>query len=114
MSREIKFRAWDGLRITTSGIQFSTTDGKLTMIQDYPLMQFTGLKDKNDKEIYEGDILKCDDDKLRQITWYELGAGWRVGINDKDTYFNGLGVYANTFQVLGNIYENPELLENHD
>jgi hypothetical protein len=37
--------------------------------------------------------------------WYDLGAGWRVGTNDKDTYFNGLGVYADKLEVVGNEYE---------
>jgi uncharacterized phage protein (TIGR01671 family) len=72
------------------------------------LMQFTGLKDKNGKEIYEGDIIVADYDKEvrkhRQIIiqWQmsHYKNGWNVGNNGE------------LFEVIGNIYENPELFRN--
>lgn len=78
------------------------------------LMQYTGLKDKNGKEIYEGDVVKdyyCEyvDDK------------YTVGFSDGLFYplvqveqgYNCIDKYdKNRFEVIGNIYENPELLKN--
>ena len=70
------------------------------------LMQFTGLKDKDGKEIYEGDIvswMNSSGDTWRYVVKYEP-ACFMVG-----EYF--LNRHANEYLVLGNIYENPELLD---
>ena len=119
MNRTIKFRAWDNdnRKMSDTFGLFSTDGGYLSSTQNFSqgswdIMQFTGLTDKNGKEIYSGDLLNCDDGKVREVMWYDLGAGWRVGTDDKDTYFNGLGVYADKLEVIGNIYENLELLTN--
>jgi uncharacterized phage protein (TIGR01671 family) len=80
------------------------------------LMQYTGLKDKNGREIYEGDIVR-----------YKLGSDWIVGDvrydADSARYvkraekagsswdYKDLASYASSTQVIGNIYEDPELLE---
>lgn len=106
--REIKFRAWDGIRITTSGIQFCASDGKLTMIQGMPLMQFTGLKDKNGKDIYEGDIISIPNP-------WSSGAFNAVIENDGCNFNiskskNPIFDMNKNIEVIGNIYENPELL----
>ena len=125
--RIIKFRAWDkkdkimyydiqkGIEFTDlSHYHFDEFLGNPNEMGDYhewEVMQFTGLKDKNGKEIYCSDYLKCDDGKIREVVWYNLGAGWRIGTDDNDSLFNGLGVYAETnLEIIGNIYENPELL----
>lgn len=129
--KELKFRAYDGKRMAYFDI-----DGLLDLCSlDYyvgnlnprkgggmpsllvdecePLMQYTGLKDKNSKEIYEGDIYKLyqfcgqdfdGDDKYlvkKYVVKYAKGV-CSIG-------FNFLSHHSN-IEVIGNIYENPELL----
>jgi len=79
------------------------------------LMQFTGLKDKNDVEIYEGDILLYESYKWLEVEYHDdCGAFmFRYPLSDGD----GTNImHAHNFrvghaEVIGNIYENPELLE---
>lgn len=68
--------------------------------------QYTGLKDKNGKEIYEGDIIDFFGEKYPVI--YRAGGFWaEYSRTQKDHLF----LYANDSEVIGNIHENPELLE---
>ena len=81
------------------------------------LMQFTDLHDKNGKEIYEGDIVHCEDEM------YTLEKVWRTDENKAITFENGgfrfdglvlgdmIGANPLTFEVIGNVYESPELLK---
>jgi len=82
----------------------------------FPLMQYTGLKDKNGKEIYEGDILHVflmdSPPEKHQVIWDKERAGFKL----QDRIAERYGFYASNLkcEVIGNIYENPELLEvNH-
>ena len=71
------------------------------------LMQSTGLKDKNGKLIFEGDILfyKIGSNKCREVvTWNQQQCGWIKGYQD-------LCTYQKHCEVIGNIYENANLLE---
>lgn len=71
-------------------------------------MQYTGLKDKNEQEIYEGDILR-----IWTINWIVKYFSWKYVIVDKNDNF--IAEFYNSghlFRVIWNIYENPELLTN--
>lgn len=112
MNREIKFRAWNGKKmlepqdISQSGKYWSWL-GK----EDVQLMQYTGLKDKNGKEIYEGDILKLYNIKKepynRIVKWHVGGMWWA---HENDAFYMGFYKPNENFEIIGNIYENPELL----
>ena len=115
--REIKFREWDTERKTMSyskredfddmvGFRFFHTEGG-----ERYLMQYTGLKDKNEKEIYEGDIVIVDQKETPAEVIFENGCFYTpIGIS---RYRLG-GWYKENLEVVGNIYENPELLEDKE
>jgi uncharacterized phage protein (TIGR01671 family) len=135
--RCIKFRAWDGknkvmlnevssihqylLRTDRQGICGITvvkdTGHEQFFNVDYyklEIMQFTGLLDKNGKEIYEGDIVKnyCieeSDGKNSVVSFNKIG--WWVE-NSKSIGGGHYLFHPSDFEVIGNIYENPELLTN--
>lgn len=78
--------------------------------------QWTGLVDKHGKEIYEGDIVKCVSrlDMAHMIVLFEEGEFRMVLCEDYDSYTTGMGFYAlRCFEkeVIGNIHDNPELME---
>ena len=143
--REIKFRAWDGENMHNV---ISMMPGELAVTifcQRFPftqtiiaenIMQFTGLKDKNGKEIYEGDIKRWQfnqDDRLYVCYWSDIDCGFRwrlikhnqkqpayvdIPFDREEDYYNyviktnqrDLGI-DKWSEVIGNIYENPELLK---
>ena len=107
--REIKFRVWvknkEYMKTTKAAVNTIISYFILDSSEkeDYVLMQYTGLKDKNGKEIYEGDIVKTKFGNGK--VFMRLGC-WFIE-NQKE-----LGYYSNyELEVIGNIYENPELLE---
>jgi uncharacterized phage protein (TIGR01671 family) len=118
MNREIKFRAWDkscDKMRGENGIKdcFSLrSDGVYN--DDYILMQFTGLKDKNGKEVYEADIVIHDGEKI--VVKYgiqSVDAFEGAGFNLWSFYGQKLGGFRlqSEIEIIGNIYENPELLK---
>ena len=122
MTREIKFRAWDKgkKRMTYSDDEGVSVGGLLTGYEDYPeevtLMQYTGLKDKNGKEIYEGDIVAFWKEYPLVVSFNDdnYGGVWGWNLLQADgtaeCYYYGLSPNEN-YEVIGNIYENPELVD---
>lgn len=89
-------------------------DGITYMVsaEDLELMQSTGLVDKNGKEIFEGDIVKMAKDVYSEPTYYEVvrhrGGAYRL---ESKQHGCELWLRHTDCEVVGNIYENPELLE---
>jgi uncharacterized phage protein (TIGR01671 family) len=110
--REIKFRAWH--KNNNSMCKNVTTD---LLGRNYlEFMQYTGLKDKSDKEIYEGDIVLGLKYLKAKVVYGFCGfeLHWIDGNTDKVRRRKSEEMFHNTsivFEVIGNIYENPELLE---
>jgi uncharacterized phage protein (TIGR01671 family) len=150
--REIKFRVWDYQKgawakeseaIESMGFVFGVKDyfnniaGERAVRWDF--MQFTGLHDKNGKEIYEGDILKCKGhvvtnkeqikessediwsmvDEKREDCYFNNEVqffsgnnhGWRVKRGRFTATLKSSLIYNMSAEVIGNIHENPKLLK---
>ena len=118
--REIKFRVWDKEKkkfITTKpensveanvSLEFAT--GYLTRWNEYVLMQFTGLLDKNGKEIYEGDIVrhyKLNDHNKSEPIIGEITISPLQGVVGGNWPLS----FDNRVEIIGNLYENPELMK---
>lgn len=125
--REIKYRAWDKEYKSMHEVSYIDWDGKevgydngnyYANLERCVLMQYTGLRDKNGKEIYEGDIIghEKDDSESRVshhvVVWHDTGfMGKQIC-----SYGSFIGLEAWTqdrdgYAVIGNIYENEELEE---
>lgn len=108
--REIKFRAWDLVEKQMNGdVQNSRQVYTFFHSTEYVLMQYTGLKDKNGKEIYEGDILKTNFGRTAAVVWYRRG--FFVDAPEHPEGVTDFLVWEQS-EIIGNIYENPELLTN--
>lgn len=121
--REIKFRAWYGENIGMLTPQFAGDINEIFAQKNGIYMQYTGLKDRNGREIYEGDILQISNkenkDYHMEVLWTGQGFGYRIIRNEtkRSGYIvghhseRGLNFYNGASEVIGNIYEDPELLE---
>lgn len=79
--------------------------------EDAILMQSTGLHDNNGKEIFEGDILDSEIYPANGAVEYRANLGMWVNCLKEYSYYEYLGNVASNREIIGNIYENPELLE---
>ena len=145
--REIKFRAWhktlnimcgvSEITLYTRGIMMllarnaeqmklfqkmnepiNRCDELCVWVKEVNLMQYTGMKDKNGVEIYEGDIIRVtdvgeiselnSDTGLGAVEWLDKWGFWNVTSIENDL---GYLLYSYDVEVMGNIYNNPELLK---
>lgn len=119
--RQIKFRVWNENKM------FYGTDDLYSLVNALKLMempnkmqwmQFTGLKDANGKEIYEGDIIAWDGDTIvvESPRWYVCDAFDEYGYHNLGSFRDDYGRddepsrVVRQGEVIGNIYENPKLL----
>lgn len=125
--REIKFRAWDRARNTwlhpaktpdmavylygetiRFGELWRRPDGTMVPLgemHEILWMQFTGRKDSNGVEAYEGDIVQRRDGKRGEIVWQQEMCGFGIAFSDDEP-----GSLSSWFEVVGNKYETPKLL----
>jgi uncharacterized phage protein (TIGR01671 family) len=126
MKREIKFRAKNKIGWIYGYLSYANIlnkkvmciyDGNGDCIVDIDTIgQFTGLHDKNGNDIYEGDIiqLQCKENKYNCLVDWNINLGaWCISIDNKCLGVKPLGEWLreDSFIVIGNIFDNPELLE---
>lgn len=126
MVREIKFRSWQDNQMLTqplSGV-YGTARFMGFLYEDAKVMQYTGLLDKNGKEIYEGDIVSlnygmppkvdrlvieyADDEVIADIS---VSGWWMRNVRPNGCSASLCKTYEGDLEIIGNIYENKELSE---
>jgi uncharacterized phage protein (TIGR01671 family) len=136
MNRELKFRCWveHTKKMMTTGfvlypdgtMEFPEGGWDLHGVDDgYPLMQYTVLKDRNGREIYDKDVLTIENREFSPmnfvVEWSDACHGWWLTSTEKLFYsgyskrlfaFSDLNGFHHDATVIGNIYEHPELLNN--
>jgi len=103
--RVIQFRAWTGKKMINTGTLHDTTRNGYEMFNGeeyeyFPVMQFTGMLDKYKKEIYENDYLK-NPFGIVEVLWNDERQGWLPVVGD---------IEIDGWEICGNRFENPELL----
>lgn len=124
--REIKFRAWDKdekrwvdperIYIGANGdlLSYGSHDDTGGFYTDIDIQFFTGLHDKNGKEIYEGDVVEVEDGPNKKnypIIFHKRTAAFTLEVGNGATEYLPNHVAYKQIEIIGNIYENPELLK---
>lgn len=107
--KEIKFRAWDKVNKFMVVIFDNTknTEWYLPNLKEqYEIMQFTGLHDKNGKELYEGDIVLYASTRYT-VSWIPEICAFEMTGHNRSIVLNKSNEH--TREIIGNIYENPDL-----
>lgn len=117
--RDIKFRVWTGSQMLSAFTLFDIQNELASVSTRDTIMQYTGVDDKNGKPIYEGDIVEgiClgyyDKERFKDVVEFSNGSfcfskeKWKDGTHD---WYSIENYYSGDLEVVGNIYENPELL----
>lgn len=119
--REFKFKAYDSKNKimticrnltdwfnTYAQFEYDTKSNQIERIEQFIFLQYTGLKDKNGKEIYEGDLLHNEELLICPFkVIYDEGFGAFITDDGSEFLSNAISKYG--LKVIGNIYENPEL-----
>lgn len=131
MKRSTEFRAWDGKHMLTAFVMNAQGDcfNDKGIQRHWKLLEFTGLLDKNGVKIFEGDIVRLyrpDDDKFKWVSvlvveWFVEYAAFMLALNTeifkgrKNTTLDDRDnmSYAQRYEVIGNIYQNSDLLEEY-
>ena len=130
MKREILFRGFNEKNNKWLHGYFFVNRGKHFVVEDEiqtdPLVnwtdfvvntdtigQYTGLKDKNEKEIYEGDIVTISNNLKAVVIWFNGSFRFKDELSCKATYFDDIGIVIRDYDVciIGNIHDNPELIK---
>jgi uncharacterized phage protein (TIGR01671 family) len=131
--REIRFRAWhrdhkamrmvrglfwdadDQEKVELFDVHLSEENPMWCSFMDVEIMQYTGLNDKNGREIYEGDIVRLFNDDVKEVKFFDdLGYDSSFGKASGFYFYHELEYYdggPKDWEVIGNIYESPELLK---
>ena len=116
--KEIKFRVWDNKDYMSDPFTLQELQGQVQFTSDCPVMQYTGVDDKNGTPIFEGDIVEgiclgyCDDDEFKDVVEFNNGSfcfkkeKWKDGTYD---WYSIENYYSGDLEVVGNIYEDPDL-----
>lgn len=118
--RPIEFRAWDkidGVMRDWGNLcshRYGAKGETIFSDPQYILMQYTGLKDRNGVDVFEGDILRasiyCDEDAQILAVKY-AGSGFIIEYKDAEADYFMLSDFPGSIEVIGNIWEHPERLK---